>query len=147
MTRVAIDLFFHVIASILFSAWIFIETKNPWYVAIFILGGVFIDLDHFFDYFLSYKNKFDLKELFRCEYLKFGKVYLPLHSWEMDLALFIISISIKSHGLFLFALSIAVHLLIDNLQRRNVFFYFLAYRFYKQFEVATLLPEHKDKLN
>lgn len=146
MTRIVIDLIFHLVATVLFSVWIFIETKNPAYVCIFILGGIFIDLDHFLDYFLYYKKKFNLKDFFRSMYLKSGKAYLFLHSWELGLFLLYLSVLLRSHGLFLFALSVSVHLLIDNIQRKNPLFYFLTYRFCKQFEVAALLPEHRDKL-
>jgi hypothetical protein len=146
VTRIIIDLTFHVVATLLFSVWIFIETKNPTYIGIFILGGIFIDLDHFIDYYKYYKNGFNLKDFFDCNYLASGKVYLLLHSWELSIILFSVSAIIGSHGLFLFALSMSIHLLIDNLQRRNPLFYFIFYRFAKQFQMDLLLPESPHNL-
>ena len=80
---VIIDLIMHLVSAVLIGALIYLKTYNLVYLMIFIMGAVFVDLDHLIDYFIYYKNKFRLYDFMRCLYLRSGKVYVFLHSWEM----------------------------------------------------------------
>ncbi|MBM3246427.1 MAG: hypothetical protein FJZ13_03750 [Candidatus Omnitrophica bacterium] len=131
----------HIGVSILLSLWAYQKAANLFYPFMIILGGNFIDLDHFVDYFIFFKNRFKLKEFLRGAYLRSGKVYLLLHSWEMGFVLFLLSLSLGSRPLMLFSLSLSLHLAIDNAQRKNPLVYFLIYRFSKGFDALVLFPE------
>ena len=139
--RITIDLFFHLFSAFLLSAWIYSITGNIFYVFICILGTIFIDLDHFIDYFLHFKSGFRIGEFLKCNYLHSGKVYLFFHAWEINLVVLLASIIFNSTALLILFISLSTHLLIDSLQRSNPFTYFLLYRKYKNFQCHILLPE------
>ncbi|MDP1853245.1 MAG: hypothetical protein Q8L26_03445 [Candidatus Omnitrophota bacterium] len=141
--RTAIDLSIHFISTGLFAAIIYKISANFIYVGIFMVGGILIDLDHFIDHFIHFKNRFRLSDFLGSTYLKSGKVYLFLHSWELNLVILLAALVIKSYGLFILFLSLSIHLCIDNIQRRNRLTYFLIYRYYKEFDRDILLPELK----
>jgi len=146
MRRSLIDILLHVVSTILLSTWVYQKTENLFYVAILILAGIFLDLDHFIDYFIFFKNKFDLRALLESSYLRSGKSYLLFHSWEINFILLIFGLGLKSYPLDMFVLGSSMHLAIDNIQRKNRLFYFFIYRLYKGFDVFILLPEFKDKI-
>jgi hypothetical protein len=58
-----------------------------------------------------------------------------------------IVLAVKLYGLWIILLGMCIHLAIDNLQRRNLFAYFLVYRAYKKFDAKILLPEYKEVLD
>jgi len=146
MRRSLIDILVHVVSTILLSTWVYQKTGNLSYVAILILTGIFLDLDHLIDYFIFFKNKFDLRALLEGLYLRSGKSYLIFHSWEINFILLIFGLGLKFYPLNLFVLGSSMHLAIDNIQRKNRLFYFLIYRFYRKFDALILLPEFKDKI-
>jgi hypothetical protein len=43
--------------------------------------------------------------------------------------------------MYLFGVSLALHLAVDNIQRENPFAYFLAYRYMNGFSASLLFPE------
>lgn len=134
------DLFLHFSVVSILAISIYYRSLNLSYVFACICGGALIDADHFFDYFMFFKNKFEFKDFITCAYLRSGKVYVFLHSWELNLFLFILAGVIKSKWLFIFSLSLFLHLFVDNLQRKNRLFYFLSYRIIKKFDTKILLP-------
>ena len=67
------DLSAHLFFTSLFSVLIFLKTNNLVYVAVFICGGILIDLDHLIDYFLFFKKKFRLKHFLNHLYLNSGR--------------------------------------------------------------------------
>ncbi len=135
------DLLLHFFSTLIFSSIIYFKSGNLLYGLIFILGGIFIDLDHLIDYFLFFKNRFNPADFFKLNFIKSGKVYVFFHSWEINFLLFIFGLGIKSSPLLILTLGMSVHLIIDNLQRKNLFFYFLIYRIIKKFDLKVLLPE------
>lgn len=143
--RTAIDLSAHFISTGLFAVIIYKISASFIYAGIFILGGILIDLDHFIDHFIHFKNRFTLNDFFNSTYLKSGKVYLFLHSWELNLCILLAALVTKSYALFMFFLSLSIHLSIDNIQRKNRLAYFLIYRCYKKFDRDILLPELKNE--
>ncbi len=145
MRRIYVDISIHLILSIIFSTVIFIKTNTAIYVCIFIFVGVFIDLDHFIDYFMFFKNRFKLLDFLGSEYLRSGKAYLFLHSWEIVFIVLISAIKIKSYALLMVFFSSSLHLAIDNIQRKNLLAYFLFYRAYYKFDAAVIFPEFKGK--
>jgi len=137
------DISQHLLSTVILCAAVYFISSNLAYSLIFLLGGIFIDLDHLLDYFF-YKSEFSLRDFFGNVYLDSGKVYVLLHSWELNILILMAAVIFKSYGLFVLFLSMSLHLIIDNAQRKNPMFYLISYRIAKEFSVDTLLPERKD---
>jgi len=141
-TQNIIDICVHVTVTMILSIVILGSTRNILYVAFIIAGGILVDLDHLIDYHACYGRRFYLPEFLNTRYLvKTGKVYLVLHSWELNFLVLCAALFANSLGLLLFFASFTLHLIIDNVQRRNPWFYLLSYRWVKGFNTFVLLPE------
>jgi len=140
--KVILDIFLHFLLALAISFIIFIKSGKLAYAIIFLGGGVLIDLDHLIDYYFFFRHKFTLKNFLSCAFLRSGKAYLFLHSWEIVFVGLILGATLESIELLLFSLSLTLHLVIDNMQRKNLLCYFLIYRIAKKFEVRIILPEH-----
>lgn len=140
--KTILEICVHLVFTFIFSLIIYLKSGNLGYFITFISGGILIDLDHLIDYFLFFKNRFKLKDFLNAAFIESGKVYLILHSWEINLIVFFLGLTIKSNGLLLLALSLTIHLSIDNLQRKNRLAYFFTYRVINKFDARILFPEH-----
>jgi len=136
------DLTLHFFVTIIVALVVYVDSPNLRNIFFLALGGIFVDLDHLIDYFLFYKHRFELKKFLNCSYLDSGKVYVFLHSWEIILFIGILGFLLRSIELTMLSLGFALHLSIDNLQRKNRFCYILSYRMIKEFDMETLLPEY-----
>ncbi len=141
LRRNIIDISVHVLSAFVFCAIIYSASGKLSYAVAFLMGAVFIDLDHLIDNFLCFKTIFALKELFNASHLSSGKVYLILHSWELIFVLFLISRALNSAQLFIFTCGLTVHLTIDIAQRKNKLAYFIFYRLMKKFDAKVIIPE------
>ena len=141
LRRVFVDLSVHLLIAVACSWVIYAESGSVMYVFIFLLGGVLVDLDHCIDHLIFYKNTFKIREFLICSQLCSGRVYLFFHSWEFTLLILLAGILSGSYGLLLFSWALIIHLFVDNIQRKNLAFYFLIYRGIKKFDVSILLPE------
>jgi hypothetical protein len=141
LRRIILEICVHLAFTIIFSLIIYLKSGNLGYIIIFILGGILIDVDHLVDYSVFFKKRFNLKDFLNATFLESGKIYLILHSWEINLIVFLLGLAIKSNGLLLLALSLTIHLSIDNLQRKNLLIYFFIYRIIKKFDAKVLIPE------
>jgi len=136
-----VDLVLHFFTALVLSLF-FLWIKGGWlWPALCILGSIFIDLDHFIDYFIYYGFKLDLKKFFTHKYVTSGKVYIVFHSWELILILLMFSFKIS--WLVPFAAGMTVHLLIDQFisHTGKPLFYFLTYRALYDFNAIALNPE------
>lgn len=81
--------------------------------------GIFMDMDHLFDFFLSNKGiSFDIISFFSTDYFsKNGKAYVPLHGWEYAIILLGCGIFLKKYKDINIPLSFAIigHLIIDHI--------------------------------
>ena len=142
-----LDLAAHCSITVISTVFLYSKYHNPLYVGVFIAGCIFIDLDHLIDYFLHYKERFCLSRFVNHGYLASGKVYVFLHAWELVMALTAVAVVAHSRILGILAISLAIHLTIDNVQRRRPFFYFITYRISKKFDAVFLLPEYYELKN
>lgn len=140
LSDIAKDLSYHVLSTVMFASSVYAATRSAGYVCIVVLGGLFIDLDHLIDYFL-YLKKFAVMHLVRGTFMRSGKVYLFLHSWEIIAAGLLASVLLHHYAAYLFFASLAMHLGIDNAQRGGLKFYFLLYRVSKRFDLGLIAPE------
>lgn len=107
--------------------------------------GIFIDLDHLFDYFAHYGLSFNLTNFFSVDsYMELsGKVYVLLHGWEF-IPLFgvvgrILEKRLKIKGLmWAIILAYGTHLLWDHFSiDHHSFAYFFTYRLLNNFSLES----------
>lgn len=119
-------------------------TLQSWMAAVScFFWGVFIDLDHFVDYYVAKKKiPFKYKELdtYGC-HDKHGKLYLFLHSFEMLALLWVIVFySQGNEALFGAAVGLTAHMLCDQWKNPlRPWGYFLIYRIKHGFERKDIL--------
>lgn len=116
-----------------------------------IIGGVFVDLDHFIDYYFVFGFDFRLDYFFNSyQFLKSGKDYIFFHGWEYALILAILILFVRSRiakSIFLgLALGLFFHLVLDTvLNGLPAKSYSIIYRATRNFEAEKLIePGHKE---
>jgi hypothetical protein len=128
----------HLTLSLLAGCLIAAIFGNLWVIAWAVAFGFFIDVDHFYDYFLfKHFRNLSLKEFFSSKYFdQSGKVYLPLHAFEY--CLLFTATGLIFHDWWpvalATALSLFLHLIFDTITNKPVWpTYFILYRAYHGF--------------
>ena len=114
-----------------------------------IIGGVFVDFDHFIDYYLAFGFSWKL-DYFRngYQFLMTDKIYVLFHAWEYVIILALIAFVVKNKIARSFIAAVALglffHLLtdvvVDDMPFRS---YSLKYRIENNFELKQLVkPEN-----
>ena len=84
----------HFVASSLISSFVYILYRSIGVSLIAFVAGIFIDLDYILDYLLNYGLRHawrNWREFYSvCDEMKFEKVYLFLHSFELVILLWIL---------------------------------------------------------
>ena len=140
----------HVTITTALSLLLGLFWKNYMGVMLFWLGGIFIDVDHYFDYVretgdmrISLRR---MEEMFLN--LKEKKFYGLFHSYE----LIIIGVCLnffylKNEWFYGLLAGLASHLILDALCNPvKARFYFFLYRLNHSFEIATCVKQKKQKL-
>lgn len=142
-----VDISFHVITSLIlgFIVWGIYGSKDKKSLLISLaftfLGGVVIDIDHFFDHFLSFGFNFNYDYFINGEYfLRSNKAYIVFHAFEYVIITGLFGILLKDrkkkiifYGL---ALGMLSHLLIDIFLFPNpIKGYFILHRIMNGFNV------------
>lgn len=142
-----VDLSAHVGVTLIISIVIYKIYLSFTLVALVIVGGILIDLDHLIDYFLYAGFTFNLKKFALIDFLKSGKVYLFFHSWELIIFLYIIGF-LLGVGKYSLALSLGIlgHLLVDSIFHKTFLLYSLFYRIWYNFDANKILPCFKKKM-
>ena len=118
------------------------------------LVGTLIDLDHVIDYIYAHGKKWDWKKINGAHHERFsGKLYVPLHSYELVLLFFILTLnpSLTPWRVGI-TLSLIAHFLCDQFFNPNRKFstYFLIHRIMHNFDVEKVLKKptktHKEVL-
>lgn len=123
MADVVTDLLLHLICSLFagYIAWKKFKGKQRTLllcIAVALLSGLFIDLDHLFDYFMAFGLNFSLFKFFNGDmFVESGKAYVVFHAWEFLLVacVFFFRAKKKQTKMFLlaFILSMFLHLAVD----------------------------------
>ncbi|MBN2120855.1 MAG: hypothetical protein JW734_07370 [Candidatus Omnitrophica bacterium] len=145
--RSLIDISVHAGTSVIGAVLIYFFYKNPFYILSFFIGSIFIDLDHFIDYFLYYGFRFNLRKFVGVEYLASGKVYMFIHSWEILIILLSVSLIFRLDYLFFFSIGMSIHLLIDTFHEIRPLFYSIFFRMHKKFNAHVLCPNSVARLS
>jgi hypothetical protein len=116
----------HILVTSLLAYLSLSLTRDYWVFLITLGIGIFIDVDHFVDYYVRTGKRFtfSIKELTDMH----PPYYIPLHSIELGVVLGIVSI--YSPVLFYPALSYIVHILMDVAYMKSIRLYFLLFRLY-----------------
>ena len=106
----------HIISSTIISSLVYFITKSFILSITTFLSGIFIDLDHFIDYFYTERKvKIDVKDFFyKCENFQLKKTFLLLHSYEIIVLLIILNFLYPENKFVVgFSIGYGTHLLLD----------------------------------
>jgi hypothetical protein len=108
------------------------------------LSGIFIDLDHFFEYFYAFGYRaFSVKKFFQAadDHL-YRKFFLFLHSYELAAILWILSlVLIRRPWAWGFSLGLTLHIIADQIYNPCDYrTYFLIFRIRHNFNGDRLFP-------
>lgn len=137
----------HVVLSAVVSVVVWAATKSPELTVSCFLSGIFIDLDHLYDFYVAKKRlTFSHKELVQyCVKEKAGQLILFLHSYELFAILWILAAVFKMGDLYLGTLiGMTIHMIADQIFNplKKPWGYFFIYRYKLGFEKkAILTPE------
>lgn len=132
----------HILASSTLAIVFYYFTHSAAGAATAFLSGVFIDLDHLFDFWITKPaHPFSIKEFMHpCEYMRQNrKVYVFLHNYELVILLWILTWHFNWHPIiFGLAAGATLHLILDDIGNELITFsYFFIYRAAKKFAVFT----------
>lgn len=136
-----VDLSTHIVVTLIVSIVIYKIYLSFTLVALVVVGGILIDVDHFIDYFLYAGLKFNLKKFALIDFLKSGKIYIFFHSWELVIFIYFTGL-LLGLGRYTLALSLGMlgHLLVDSLFQKAFLPYSLFYRMWYNFDAHKILP-------
>lgn len=125
----------HVPLSLSVGAATYAVWRSPTLSISCLLFGIFIDLDHFYDYFMSEGFRLDIKDFFyKCYHYKLKKLYLILHSYELLFLLFSFLFVVKSDILLGVFIGMLSHIIADVLGNPvNFVVYSFIYRYKNNF--------------
>lgn len=138
------DIRTHLYASTLLGGTLYSLTQSKQVAILSFLSGVFIDLDHVFDFLIFSKEKLSIRNIFSwCENVRWKRITLIFHSYEIFLILCIITYYFPDNILIGILSGMGLHLMLDQIgnHRRfglSLWFYFFIYR--------ALAGFHKDNL-
>lgn len=128
----------HIVVSFTVSAMLYMFFNSLAAAFISFLAGVFIDLDHWIDYFLQHRN-LNIKNFFNvCTHPSLlDKLYLLLHSFEFVIIFWLIIYKFEPGILWIAAaIGMTQHIIFDYLSNKahtKSYFYFITVRFARRF--------------
>lgn len=128
----------HGIVALPFAYFLWIKTKSIKKAIAVVILTYLVDFDHLLEYFLYFGSDFDLIEFLKVEYFRnFGKIHVPLHSWEIAFVLGYLSWKYKFKGwVSVFFVALLAHLIWDTYSNGlPPLFYFTTYRVLTGFSV------------
>jgi hypothetical protein len=144
--HLSIHLFFSLVAGLV--SWYIWKKKLVSFMSA-LLGGFFVDFDHFLDYFLAFGWHFRPDYFIKgYQFLRSDKLYIIFHGWEYVGILMVLVFLAKNKTVktvfFGLALGLFFHLCVDVLvDRLPVASYLVTYRAKNNFDLQKLVyPEH-----
>jgi len=131
----------HIYASIAAGSAAYGLTRSPELSVSCVLSGILLDMDHVLDFYLLTDERFTLKSFFSwCYELRWTKIYLVLHSYELFLLLALAACLFPSQALAGVLLGMGLHLFMDQLGNKglNKWFYFMIFRYRSGFAHTAL---------
>jgi hypothetical protein len=138
----------HLIVSTIAGSALYNLTGSKQMALSLFLSGVFIDLDHVFDFLVLSNKKFTLNNFFSWfNDRKWERVFVMLHSYELFLILASIAYFARSDIVLGLLMGSGIHLIMDLIENMRVekdfqlsrWFYFLSFRYASNFEKRRML--------
>jgi hypothetical protein len=126
----------HAVTSGVISVFVGLYFKSPGCAVVSFITGVFIDLDHLFDYYTSHRFTLSLKRIYcACVRIRFKRLFILLHSYELIAVLWIaIYVFSLSNMWKAAAIGLTQHIILDQITNPiSAFGYFLTYRILNRF--------------
>lgn len=136
----------HIYASAAAGGTAYVVTGSPAISISCLLSGILLDVDHLLDFYLFTHERFSFKAFQSwCEEVRWEKIYLILHSYELYLLLVLAACVYTSEVLIGVLLGMGLHLLMDQLGNTvlDKWFYFLIFRYRAGFAKSALLAGSK----
>lgn len=140
----------HIVITLAISSMIYFAYNSLSLFISSLIGGILIDVDHLFDYYLHRGMDFRIRRFFAwCYKSQWNTLIIFLHSFEL-IVIFWLAISMLRLGLFWVGLAVGVsqHLILDmlfNSGRLSVFSYFFTFRFINGFKKEYIMRGIKDE--
>lgn len=137
---------YHIAISIPLAGALFAVFRSWELAAASLVGGIFIDLDHFLDYFVEYGMNLDLRNFFSSfPEGRYRRIFILLHAWELLLlsafAAWLTHWNPYAVGLFQ---GYGQHMIADQLANGvAVFEYSLLWRCARRFDASDAFPIHR----
>lgn len=142
----------HVMVSVGGGIVTYALTNSLTNAILFCLAGIFIDIDHFFDYIRNCGWRIiTFKEFSNIFYAgkELKKLYILLHGYELLIAFGLILRYLRVEWGWAVFLSLGIHLVMDQMyflthfKRRSPWFYFLTYRISKGFDSEKIRTKNR----
>jgi hypothetical protein len=134
----------HVIVSAVFGAGVYGLTGSRAMAVCSFLAGVFVDVDHFIDYWREHPGSLSWRDFYdTCVQFRLKKAYLFLHSPEILAVAAVFAYLLRSRAVIGIALGLSQHFLFDlmfNGVRVKAFFLF--YRLIKGAETEKVFTTY-----
>ena len=138
----------HIYTSALLGGSLYATTQSTQIAVSCFLSGIFIDIDHVFDFLIFSGEKFSVKNMFSwCNELRWQKVTLFFHSYEIYIILSIILYYFPDYMFIGILLGSGLHLALDQIGQScfkkkykvSPWFYFLVFRLCAGFRKGKML--------
>ncbi|MFH1188322.1 MAG: hypothetical protein V1652_00565 [bacterium] len=149
--KLFVHLLTHLILSLFVGFIMWRASGSAFVFAASLMSGLFIDIDHFIDYFLAFGTKFNFVYFLKgYSFLKTDKIYVFFHSWELVIILLLVMPIVALLGggwtivffLLSFSLSLFFHLTVDVFTNAMLpQSYFVTYRLMHKFDLKTMVTK------
>ncbi len=137
-------LYHHTILSLLSSGALYFFTRSISATAACFLSGIFIDLDHFFEYFYAFGYRgFSIAKFFQAaDEHAYQKFFLFLHSYELVIICWILNFTLIPYPWMMgLSLGFTLHIIADQIYNPCDYrTYFLIFRIRHRFNGDRLFP-------
>ncbi len=134
----------HTLISVLLSSLVYLFSDSISAALACFGAGIFIDLDHFFEFFYKFGfRRISSKLFFRAaENHEYDRFFLFFHSYELALLLWLIALFVvRRPWAWGFALGFTVHIIADQIYNPcHPLTYLLIYRIKNRFDGDRLFP-------
>jgi hypothetical protein len=142
-----IRLHHHTFLSLAGSSLFYLLTRSLSGTLAFFLSGIFIDLDHIFEYVYAFgARSFSVRRFFRAAHgHEYRRYFLLVHSWEIVLVFWAATaFLLPSNWAVGFSLGFTLHILADQIYNPcTALTYFLWFRIRHRFDGDILFPPEK----
>lgn len=126
----------HGLIALPFAYLIYLKTASFRRSLMVVLISYLVDLDHLFDYFISYGSSFSLGKFLSADYFSSGYSYILFHAWEWLVVFLLISFRKSWNSkVLLLAFALLPHLIYDSLSIQSIIKYSMIYRVVRGFYI------------